>query len=211
MDIFDEIELKDVFDEVESDQIGDKIFDEVEKELPSLVRSYVKEQTKKIKTLTAKEISNLVDAAISAIPKEKPTEKIIEKRIEVVPAKDTKKWAELSKIDEINKRIDELKNSFKREPDVKIIGEMLPNHNGITGVLQSDGNKLIWSESTGTVISSGSVTRDANSLISNLNMGNKNISVTRDVNKLISSIVNGTKTITITRDANNYISSWTVS
>lgn len=150
MDIFDEIELKDVFDEVESDQIGDKIFDEVEKELPSLVRSYVKEQTKKIKTLTAKEISNLVDAAISAIPKEKPTEKIIEKRIEVVPAKDTKKWAELSKIDEINKRIDELKNSFKREPDVKIIGEMLPNHNGITGVLQSDGNKLLWGQATST-------------------------------------------------------------
>jgi len=206
-DIFDEIELKDVFDEVESDRIGDKIFDEVEKELPSLVRSYVKEQTKKIKTLTAKEISNLVDAAISAIPKEKPTEKIIEKRIEVVPAKDTKKWAELSKIDEINERIDELKKSLRKDPDIRIVGEMLPNHNGIKGILQSDGNKLVWSELFG----SGSVTRDSDNLISNLTVGGKRISVTRDSNKFVSVIYNNGKTIAISRDSNNYISSWIVS
>ena len=217
-DIFDEIELKDVFDEVESDRIGDKIFDEVEKELPSLVRSYVKEQTKKIKTLTAKEISNLVDAAISAIPKEKPTEKIIEKRIEVVPAKDTKKWAELSKIDEINERIDELKKSLRKDPDIRIVGEMLPNHNGIKGILQSDGNKLVWSELFGSeslvwseLFGSGSVTRDSDNLISNLTVGGKRISVTRDSNKFVSVIYNNGKTIAISRDSNNYISSWIVS
>lgn len=151
-DIFDEIELKDVFDEVESDRIGDKIFEEVEKELPSLVRSYVKDQTKKIKTLTPKEISALVDAAISAIPKttenkpiEKVIEKTIEKRIEVVP--NPKKWAEVSAVEDLKKQIEDLKKKSKREndgPDIKIVGEMLPNHNGISGSLQSDGNKLFW-------------------------------------------------------------------
>lgn len=113
----------------------------------------------------------------------------------------------MSKIDEINERIDELKKSLRKDPDIRIVGEMLPNHNGIKGILQSDGNKLVWSELFG----SGSVTRDSDNLISNLTVGGKRISVTRDSNKFVSVIYNNGKTIAISRDSNNYISSWIVS
>lgn len=162
MDIFDEIEKKrrDVFDEVESDRIGDKIFDEVEKELPSLVRTYVKEQTKKFKTLSPKEISDLVDATIASIPTPKPIEKVIEKtvekRIEVVPQKETKKWAELSQIEELKKIIAELKKRIDDSSNVTVIGgPNLPNYSNENGTfLKAQNGRISW-DSAGADATSG--------------------------------------------------------
>lgn len=155
-DIFDQVasRRKDPFDEVESDRIGDKVFDEVEKELPSLVRSYVKEQTKKIKTLSPKDISNLVDAAISAIPKPK-LERVIERTetIKVVPQKDTKKYAQESELKDLKEKIEKLEKLLKdkdREVAVQYIGTMIPNYSGKDGkVLSIVNGQLTWVEASG--------------------------------------------------------------
>lgn len=128
-----------------------ELFSQVEKELPSLVRSYVKQQTKNIRTLSPKEVSELIDAAISSIPKPK-AERVIEKTevIKVVPKKDSVKYAQQSEIDVLKEQIKKLRKLIEekdKEIAVQYIGTMIPNFNGQEGkALIVQNGQLAWGE-----------------------------------------------------------------
>lgn len=151
-DIFNEVisernreTLKKVFERRQKREV----FEKVEKELPTLVRSYVKQQTKKIQTLSPREITDLVEKAISKLPEPKPTEKVIEKTIvKQVEKKDARKYVEESDLKDLKDQIDKLKeklDGFKRDPDVRIVGNMLPNYSAEQGTfLKAQGNNLVW-------------------------------------------------------------------
>lgn len=57
----------------------------------------------------------------------------------------------------------------------------------------------------------GTVTRDANNLISSVALDNRTLTVTRNANNLISTISDTAYTWTFTRNVNNLITSWSVS
>lgn len=152
-DVFDEIELDDVFNEVESDRIGDRVFEEVEKELPSLVRSYVKQQTSKIKTLTPKEITDLVDAVVSNIPKPQTVEKTIqvikpvETKIREVKTLDKEAKEEIESLKKTVKRLEKLLNDALDRP--VFVPPMLPNYSSEQGTfLKAINNKLQWASAS---------------------------------------------------------------
>lgn len=138
------------------------VIKEAEKELPSLVRSYVKEQTKKITTLNHKEISDLVDAAISRISLNRPVPKVIEKTIiKQVEKKESVKYAEASEIEVLKEKIEELKKLIKKQEDrdiaVQYIGTMIPNFNGKNGkVLSPVNGQLNWVDQSGGGITASS-------------------------------------------------------
>lgn len=128
------------------DRARKELVDKVDKTIPSYVRSYIKGQVKP--TLTPEQISSLV---ISTIEKNQPktVEKVIERRIEVLPPKEKKDTKELDKlkdlIDKLTLQVDELKKSPKPQPDIRVIGNMLPNYSGEQGtVLTARGGRIGW-------------------------------------------------------------------
>lgn len=129
------------------------LISQVEEELPSLVRSYVKQQTKKIKTVSEKEVEAIVDKALSSLPTVKPVNKIIEKTIiQRVEKKDPVKYAPQSEIEALKGQIKKLRKLIEERDNeiaVQYIGTNIPNFNGYDGkVLSTVNGQLQWVDST---------------------------------------------------------------
>lgn len=144
------------------------IFNQVEKELPTLVRSYVKSQIPK--QLTADEISDLVDSIVKKnTPKtveriiEKPIEKTIIQKIE---SKDNKKYAEKSEIQSLKDQIKDLEERIKSaSQSIKVVGDMLPNYTSQQGtVLTARNGRLVW-ESSSSIPTSWTFEDDGTGLV----------------------------------------------
>jgi hypothetical protein len=146
-DIFDRIPYKpkpDLFDSLEKKKKETAFFDSVDKKVPEIIRSYVKEQSAKNPVLSEKDVLSIVKAEIVKIPQK--VEKVIERKtVEVVKevSKETKVYAETSQIDELRKEI----KGIKKEGDTYIGsgGVVLPNFADKNGqVLVARSGQLKW-------------------------------------------------------------------
>ncbi len=160
MDLFDEIEVVDIFDEVEpTPKIELDIFDETA-DITSLVRS----ELAKIKPS-----QQIIERTIQTlqVPVHQPPQIIKEVRVEVqVPKKDSRKFVEQSEIEALKSAIEELRKELtetRRRADAPIV---IPGGSGVIGLpipegndgryLTVSGNKPVWgtvsdSSSTSTV------------------------------------------------------------
>lgn len=133
----------------------------------------LKSETLKTQSKLSEDLSLLIKNSISKL---KPTERIVERIVQPkiiketvisptktetiikeVPAKN--KYAELKQIEELKKEIELLKKSIRRDPDIQVIGNMLPNYSGAQGkVLSTDGSQLKWIEAASSAASNPTIT-----------------------------------------------------
>ena len=104
---------------------------------------FLKKEITKIKPNT-RVIERVIQSPKMEVIKPEP-QKVIEKTIVREKQIDVSKFVDISKLEELKKLIDGLKEQIRKEPDVKVVGDMLPNYSGSSGkVLSNDGNQLKW-------------------------------------------------------------------
>lgn len=126
------------------------VFEQVEKELPTLVRTYVKDQAKKFKTLSPSEITLLIETIVKdntprTVNKVIKTEVIkpVETKIQEVKKLDKET---IEEIKELKETVRKLKKHIDEFEYPVFIPPMIPNYSAENGTfLMAQGNRLQWS------------------------------------------------------------------
>jgi hypothetical protein len=150
--------IKKEFDDLSSKKKERELL-QANRKLKEDLSGLIKEESQASQSKLTEELVSLVKREMQKIkPSERIIERIIQKEVSapiVVPPKivekviekkqDLSNFVEKSIIEELRKEIADLKKQLtERQPDIRVVGEMLPNHTGITGNLYSDGHSLKW-------------------------------------------------------------------